>query len=356
MGRHLVLGWKPKAPDPSVASVRYRCLIPLRELQARKFPVALYEEPYRDHYTGVIFSKLYDTEHQVLARRLKARGAMVILDLCDNHFYNPSDLPEYRRARADLLRMIELADLLICSTPTLAEIVQEEAHLRKRPEVVGDPVEPLSPGRIYSPARGEGMGLPLPRLLWFGVHGAPNAPCGMLDLLNVADVLIGVGREHPFELVVVSNNRAKFRKHIAPLPIRSSYLEWDANTFPGIVARATAVVIPVTRNPFTLCKSNNRLATALAVRTPVIADAIPSYREFTDFCYLDDWERGLSAVLGGDRRAIEKALAGQAHVARYWSPAAVADRWEAVLMPFVFGAGKTASLRPPGAGERHERC
>lgn len=347
MSRRLLLGWKPKALDPNVASVRYRCLLPVQELQAREFPVTLYQESDRDRYAGVIFSKLYDADHQALARHLKARRATIILDLCDNHFYNPYDLPVYRRARTDLLRMLELADVVVCSTPKLAEIVEREAGLSQRPAVVGDPIDIELDGRrlgtrwtVGSPAALAADGGP--RLLWFGIHGVPNAPCGILDLLNIADLLLRIGRERRFELVVVSNDRAKYEKHVGNLPWRSRYVEWAADVFPELLTQVAAVVIPITLNPFTVCKSNNRLATALAAGLPVVADEIPSYREFADFCYLNDWEGGLGAVFTAYAEALARARAGRAYVRRHWSSEAVARQWEDLLAPIVEWSGSAS--------------
>lgn len=323
-----MLAWKPKSTDPTVASVRYRCLIPVAVLQARGFPVAVYREEDRDRYTGVIFSKQYDREHQALAKQLKARGASVILDLCDNHFYNPEGLSSYRRLREDLLVMIGLADLVVCSTESLADIVQQEAGLPERPWVVGDLVESLA-------EQDHALSGMKPYLLWFGIHGAPNAPCGMLDILRLAALLERMNREHPFELVVVSNDRKKYDSHIAPLRFPTLYREWETNQFPHLLAGAVGAIIPITPNPFTLSKTHNRLTTALAAAVPVVADGIPSYREFAPYAYLDRWEEGLDQILKGNPSALQMAKAGREYVRERWSPEAVAVRWESVLSPFV---------------------
>ena len=53
------------------------------------------------------------------------------------------------------------------------------------------------------------------------------------------------------------------------------------------------MVVPISPNPFTRCKSANRPALALAAGVPVVADAIPSYRELAPYLTLDDWAGGL---------------------------------------------------------------
>lgn len=332
-----MLAWKPKFRDPRVASVRYRCLIPLEALRARGLPVALYEERDRSRYTGVVFSKLYGPDDQALARDLRAAGGAVILDLCDNHFYNPFDVPAYRSARTNLLRMIALADLVVCSTAALAEVVRHEAGLEQLPEVVGDPVE-CATADVQDTAVASKRGLA--QFVWFGIHGVPNAPCGMLDLLNIDELLTETAQRWAFEVIVVSNDRSKYEAHIRPRPWPSKYVEWDHSSFPRLLARATAVLLPITRNPFTLCKSNNRLATALLAGVPVIADSIPSYEEFAPFAYLDDWRRGLETVLSAPAEARARAMAGRRYVSERWSVPAIADQWVRVLEPFLTSAAK----------------
>ena len=342
-----MLAWKPKSEDPTVASVRYRCLLPLRVLRARGFPVELYSPNREEDYTGIIFSKLYDTASQELARRLKQKGSTIVLDVCDNHFYNPYALSEYKRAAEDLRRMIALVDLIVCSTETLAEECRSETGSTKRIIVIGDPVETLpeaaceeSKGKVRFGhiLRGRPADRQLPILLWFGSHGSPNAPSGMLDILNIADLLERVNRSQPFELLVVSNNREKYEMHIAPLSFRTQYADWDRNDFAQVLRRSAGVLIPVNLNPFTLCKTNNRLAMALYYGVPVVADSIPSYEEFRPFVFLDQWQEGLEAIVGNPKMAKEMAGLGHRYVMEHWMHDRIVARWEQVLVecvPFV---------------------
>lgn len=109
----------------------------------------------------------------------------------------------------------------------------------------------------------------------------------MVDIASIAQPLATAARERGFELVACSNSREEFEKCVRPLPVRSSYIEYDHGAFPELLSSATAVILPVGRNPFTLVKSHDRLTTALAAGIPA-ADGIPSYLEFPSFCVLDD--------------------------------------------------------------------
>lgn len=325
----MLIGWKPKSSSSSVASVRYRCLAPMVELQAKGFPVELFDENRARQYSLVVFSKLYSCHDQALASRLKAAGVKTALDVCDNHFYNPYELTEYTQFASDLKAMIGLVDFVVCSTVPLAEIVQREAGLPCTPFVVGDAIEPLPQVRKRPWSSWFRKRSTRPVLLWQGIHGVPNAPCGMLDLLKLEAVLAKLAKRFDFELVVVSNHEKKFREHICPLPFPTRYVTWSLKNLSRALNEASAVVIPVTNNPFTICKTNNRLALALASSVPVIADSIPSYEEFSEFCVLDSWEKGLEAVLTKSPALVEATVRGQKFVAAHYTITQIAAQWGA---------------------------
>src|SRR5215469_10166430 len=125
----MTLAFKARVNDDSIGSYRYRVLTPIEFLSARGHAVELYDEANFDRYDLVVFSKAYGAEDRKLARRLKGAGKRVLLDLCDDHFYNPEGLPKYREARESLLAMIAICDGVVCSTPVLAQAVRREARL-----------------------------------------------------------------------------------------------------------------------------------------------------------------------------------------------------------------------------------
>ena len=337
------VAWKPKSSDPSIASVRYRCLLPLDDMKSKGFNVELFCEENVEKYSAVIFSKLYDPKNQELARRLQAKSVTVILDLCDNHFYNPFNLDSYKVAKENLLQMLHIADKVVCSTVALAEIVKNDACLKVMPVVIGDPIEPLPLGnskliindwfnKLFHIKK---ISDDLPYLLWYGSHGAPNAPSGMSDILSIKHVLNKIYKEYPFELVVASNNKKKYHEVIEPMLIPSRYVEWDYSQFKSLLQSARGVIIPITINPFTLCKTNNRLAMALSNEIPVVADSIPSYVEFGSYCYLDDWENGLKNILGNHKSAQNRAKLGGKYIMENWTLNKITDQWEKFLKSYL---------------------
>jgi glycosyltransferase involved in cell wall biosynthesis len=338
-----VIGWKPQFTNPQVASVRYRCLNPLAELRQRHFPVELFTLESLAKYSAVIFSKSYDEKSYDLAKEIKGKGIKIIFDLCDNHFYNPCALKKFDLVRIRLMKMLELADFVVTSTEELARTILAEAQLLSTPAVIGDAIEKedfLVPqsrlGKVLGAFRAkEPSSSETATILWYGIHGGENAPYGMLDLLNIQEHLSRLRRDYPFRLVVVSNSRTKYKKYIKPLPFETEYYEWGYTPFRNILRHASVNILPITKNPFTICKSNNRLALALYEGVPSVADEIPSYKELAPFCVLNDWERGLRLYLSNKNIAKEHVEGARAYIERTFTITQIADQWQAQLSRFL---------------------
>jgi len=336
-----MIGWKPKYYDPMVASVRYRCLSPLRELRRRGLDVELYSEARWQEYSAIIFSKLYDDANRSLAKRFKESGKTVILDICDNHFYNPYNLEKFERVRTHLIEMLQLADIVITSTEALAEVLTEESRLNLSPVVIGDAIEEgqaiakrtfawwdmVSSFVERRKIREERVF----RLLWFGIHGGENAPYGMKDILTQKELLIKVSRQYPIELVVLSNSREKYLRLIRPLPFPTRYYEWGTISLARLFQRCKINIIPISKNPFTLCKTNNRLASALYMGLPTIADEIPSYRDLAPFCVLDEWDKGFERYITDHESARRQAGSSRQYITSHYSMDRLVKKWIAVL-------------------------
>lgn len=355
-----MIGWKPKSPDTRVASTRIRCLNPLRELERRGFPVELFRPDHGSHYSAVVYSKLYDEASYREAADLQKRGTRIIVDLCDNHFYNPAGNPELALARRRLERMLRLADQLVASTPELAAVMRTEIGMERSVAVIGDAVEETIAGGPERALRRWLRRRELQRLLhwleegrkagteaalvWFGIHGGPYHEHGMADLLRIRAFIEQLHHRHKIQLTVVSNSKQKFAGLIAPWSVPTYYLEWSPVTFLPALRAHQITVIPVTPNPFTRCKSNNRVATALAAGLGVVADSIPSYEEFAQVCRLDSWEQGLRDYVRDPALRSHDVRAGKILLARSYSPERIADAWQELFTTVTAGAAKGLQL------------
>jgi hypothetical protein len=339
-----LVGWIPRAPDPRVASVRIRCLGPMRAL-ARAGWASEYWVPGR-RYDVVVFVKRFDAEAVELAARLRAQGTRVITDLCDNPFYNPNGLASVAEMADGVRRMAAHSDVLVASSDALAEVARGELAGGPPIVVIGDALDEGLPElrrslgeRVTGPSelrrlrrwvaarRAEGR-VPL---VWFGIHGGPQAPHGMADLERIRPRLEHLESGTPVSLTVLSNSASKFRDMAASwrLPVR--YLEWRPSTFADALTLHDIAVLPVSRNPFTDCKSNNRVVTALWAGLAVVADGIPSYRDFADCAALDDWDAGLTRYLTSSSTRTADVERGRRRVASSWRLDRVAQQWRALL-------------------------
>jgi hypothetical protein len=337
--RPFLVGWRPAADDPRVASVRIRCLNPLAELRRAQYPVELYDPSRRGTYSVVVFSKIYDEATQAEAARLRESGAWVVLDLCDNHFYDPGTSELVRAASTRLRRMLGLADELVASTETMAAVLQQETGGRTPITVIGDAVEtaidaPQSAGWSRWLARRKLRSLlsqldasAATRLVWFGSHGGPAGEHGMGDLETIQPLLESLHGERPLSLTIISNSAEKFERLIGPWRLPTHYLAWHPATFLEALRAHHIALIPIQDNPFTRCKTNNRLVTALAAGVAVVASGIPSYQPFADVAELDDWPGGLRRYIFDPEARRRAVAAGQALVQREWTLPLIADQW-----------------------------
>ncbi|MEM7213607.1 MAG: hypothetical protein AAF479_17270 [Pseudomonadota bacterium] len=240
-----------------------------------------------------IFQKAYSEQDISLVSTLADRGVATILDLSDNHWFNPDGREDLTERATRLDRMVASVDLVTVPTEQLKHRVSGN-----RCSVVDDALEPLS-WRYSLPA----VRRPLERLIlgdrirlvWFGNPGTPARGFGVVDLGSRMDQLNRFGSKFPIELTAVSKNEEVIRTHTqhAEFPVR--YVPWSFEGIAGLLRQHDICVLPINRNAFTECKSPNRLILALRLGLPVVADSIPSYEEFSSFVTLDHWQGGLTA-------------------------------------------------------------
>ncbi|MCW5733908.1 MAG: hypothetical protein KIS73_07280 [Enhydrobacter sp.] len=320
--RRSTVAFRPMSNDAGVPNMPFRVLAPLDGLASRRHAVELFASANFHAYSTVVFSQTYRDEDRELARHLKQVGTTVVLDLFDNLFCSPSKLPAYERARRNVTEMVQLADRVICSTPALADVIAREAG--RLPVVVGDPAEDIARPEDCGPATEAS-------LLWYGVQGAGTGSPGMEDLLLIKEALIDAQIRWPFELVIIGGSREKYDRLIAPLPLRSRYVEWSMDGFARELYAAAAVLLPLADNAMAGCESHHRLTTALNAGIPVIADSIQAYDALAPFCYVGNWEASLEAVLTRTDDARQRASGARGFIQDHWSPKAIIDAWEQVL-------------------------
>ena len=231
----------------------------------------------------VVFQKAYAKADLGLAAELAARGTKVVFDLCDNHFFHPEPRPEHADQTRRLREMIDRADVVSVSTAEIAKLIHDKPTF-----VVDDAVElpPVGAGaerRAAARRRRRAAGRPPVRVVWQGQHGTRVPRSGIYSLGKVVPDLEALHQELPLQLTVIGNSKAAFRSVLGDARIPVRYRPWRPRTFAGQFKANDVCLIPNDVNPFTVCKSNNRVVLALMMGVPVVADPIPSYRELSAF-------------------------------------------------------------------------
>jgi glycosyltransferase involved in cell wall biosynthesis len=169
------------------------------------------------------------------------------------------------------------------------------------------------------------------QILWFGQHGAPHAKFGMLDLLGIRDSLERIAAELPVELVVVSNDFQKYLKFIKPMAISSRYAEWNPHAMLKHLEVADVVIVPNSRDEFSLCKSANRTAMALTAGVPVVATRTSALNSLRDCVEFDDFYGGLMRYLTDPLHARDHVEKGSTLVKVLFGQRTIGDRWSYVI-------------------------
>ncbi|HKY51794.1 MAG TPA: hypothetical protein VJP45_11115 [Candidatus Limnocylindria bacterium] len=339
------VAWWCKTPSLTVASVRIRAAQVMRELDRRGIRTLWYDPRRSAEVRALVLSRRYDDDTVAEVRRLQARGVRIVLDLCDNNFVPASQAPKHMRKVENLRTLAKLADAITVSAVALVAIVRDECPDAKPATVIGDLADDLSivplpwyrrPAvafkrrweRAWLERRaGAGVG----RLVWFGNSGGMRRRSGLQDLAGILDVLETLHRERPLHLTVISNSRARYDELFGRTGFSSRYVEWDPWTSADLLRRQDVALIPAADSSYTACKSDNRVATALAAGVAVVASPVPSYLPYRESIVLGDFAGGLRTYLADPARRRADVSSGRQVAARSTDAETIVGRWREVL-------------------------
>lgn len=338
-----MIGWWFYGRNLGMASNRIRGELVMRELRRAGLAAEWFSEARASEFRTLVVGKRYDPESLALIERLRAGGTRIIVDLCDNHFYHPPGATTLAEGAERLRRLVRMADHTVAATATLADIIRREVP-GAQVTTIGDIADDLSviPAtlaqrtagglrRIYTAASLKAAGRGGRRgIAWFGNHGGPFADTGMSSLLRLRDSLEALNRERPVFLSVISNSRRKFTELIASWDMPTQYLKWNAESFTTALSAHAVAIVPIERNEFTDCKTDNRLVTAFGADLPVVADLIPSYLPYREVIG-SDWNASLRNYLDRPELGAQHAATGRRIAAELNRPERIAAEWLQVL-------------------------
>jgi hypothetical protein len=331
------IAWKPVQYRWQAPSARLRAYLPCQYLQNAGFNCEIFDVKNSSKYQLVIFQKAYTQEDIELANRLKASGTKIVFDLCDNHFYNPDNLPIFAERKERLYRILEIADGVTVSTSELQKVLTEEG---KESVIIDDVVHQWWNRNLWESIAGYTQNL-LPklnqylRIVWYGSSGLESPPFGMVDLEKLIPILENLNQQIPIKLSVISDSKNKFDKYLSHVNFKTQYFNWELNSFPRIFKKHDICIIPINLNSFTVCKSNNRLILALLLGVSVIADKIPSYEDLGDFVLFGEWEDSLYTYATQPEIRHQKIIQGINYINSKYNQERVINQWSSLIRTFA---------------------
>lgn len=263
---------------PAMASYRYRCAIPGKELEKNGHSVSF--NGGNAHIC--VFSKP-EAADMPIAKDIQEKGCVIVVDIGDNHFAHSVYGPIYAE-------MLQIADYIVCPTPVMREIMTEFTD--KDITVIPDPYDPYQIACRQPHADGE-------KLLWFGhrVNLYTINPYLKLDNLQI---VTGPGKIE-------------------------DTTEWSPETLNKAMHQANKVLLPTTKDHHH--KTANRLINSLRAGLFPICDPHPAYDEFKSFVWGNDIMTGVrwSNEYGGDLN--ELVAEGQAYIEKHYSPEVIGRKW-----------------------------
>lgn len=311
----------------SIASYRYRAIIPGGELSRRGHTAAVMgliagPESYdrgRQFVEGVdvvVFGKMFEATVLLpsLLAAAKEAGKRVVVDICDDFL---------EKSFADLYRdVLPAADAVSTSSPFLGGRIEEMTG--RRATVIADP---------YEGARGTPRWEPRGKLeaAWFG---------NVINLTGLDLALQGfLAARVPMHLVVVTDispiARAweRFRRPDLAPTIELDVRQWSVEATARALRDCDVALLPFDRGlDYYLSKGPGRMVEALWAGRFVTAHPLPAYEEFRDWAWIgDDIVEGLAWAHEHGSEITGQVAQAQEHIAKCYSPAAVATAWEAFL-------------------------
>lgn len=345
----------PNTRKASVASHRIRCANVVSGLKSRGMKAAYYhgriEEklgfiPFRRPSEVLILSKRTKLSSLQWAVNLKRQfGTKLILDICDNIFFNKQK-NNANSSYVETVAALNEFDVIVTPSRYLARSIAQHLRHDMRIEVIFDAVEQLAQPRwpssiLYRSAvkdlRKLGQEISASkteigrRLVWFGNHGTNSARNGMYDLEHFAPFLNEHDKENPISLTVISNNKHKYEQIFSKQKFKSYYLEWNLGTIDRALQMHDIALIPVRKNEYNFSKSANRVTTSLMNGLAVCASSIDSYEPFKSCITLDDWDHGLGKLMTSHDLREESVKIGNKLIESDYTIAAISLQWQQLL-------------------------
>jgi hypothetical protein len=318
----------PAGPTSKMASMRYRAVLPARELRRLGHDVRIVvagEGAWSDAEVEalrcdvLVISKSFNAATEELAAKLRERGARIVVDVCDYHFGHPEHGEHFAR-------LIAMADQLVAASEGMAAALRQ--HAGRESTVISDPVEGVKRAPAFAPRP------PFLRLIWFG---------NVLSAMSLAErvgELHALGAERPTRLVVMTAPAPpvlalvdRINREAAQGRVRAVFAEWSEAAIGPALLGNEVVWLTSLGGEREAVKSPNRLLEGLWAGRLVVADPVPSYQPFAGYAQIGTGlAAGVREAMADPAMTLARLIAGQAAVERDHAPAVIGQRWADALV------------------------
>jgi glycosyltransferase involved in cell wall biosynthesis len=309
-----------------MASTRYRVIIPSGVLGGQNYQHTFFATPDKfnldeiksivDSQDVVIFSKTFSSVNEEIANYAKQRKIKIIFDICDNRFILPEFSQNYKN-------MVDLSDKVVVNTDLMAEIVKQ--YTGRDSSVIQDPYEFQRCKPNFKP-RSDTL-----NLLWFGHHSNIDALKAMIP------TLAPLSKQIRLKLHIVTSANIGMEQACKQFNKQSSnfklfFSEWSVAATQKAMQQADMVLIPSFSNTIKSVKSPNRVIESLWSGRFVVADPLPSYKEFAQFAWIDeDLLGGIIWGLQNPNKVIHNIRESQGYIEQNFSPEKIGAMWKDLL-------------------------
>jgi hypothetical protein len=164
-------------------------------------------------------------------------------------------------------------------------------------------------------------------LVWFGNAGNKEPSSGLYDLKKIEHELAETSKKLPIRLNITSNNKGIYRELFGECKIETQYHDWSLKKFPKLMSTMDLSLIPITINNITNGKSPNRVITSLLHGVPVIADLIPSYKQFENDIMNGNWSENIQLYSRNRAIHINKAEIAKERILNQYSCKTISQSW-----------------------------
>lgn len=151
----MLIYWKVKSENLDVASLRYRCLLPLRylNLQGHLSLIYSHKDEIKFHVKpgALIFVKSFTNHDLDLAKKASQEGIPIILDVCDNILVEEYSIASNYSRRENFKKMAQLASVIVTTSTALKSFLVRELSTSIPIQIVPDANETIEEFKNYRP-------------------------------------------------------------------------------------------------------------------------------------------------------------------------------------------------------------